>query len=304
MRCWRPGWSPPTRGSSACDWLAERQILDVKGDWAAQAPDLAPGGWAFQYRNDFYPDVDDTAVVGMLLHRVDSARYHENIARAARWIEGMQSANGGWGAFDKDNTADFLNSIPFADHGALLDPPTVDVTADASPSMPDRPSRQPSDGQPRHRFPQGRAGGGRLVVRPLGHQLCLWHLVGALRPQCRRRGHAGAVDPAGRRLAHRPSASGWRMGRGQRKLLAGRAQCRLSVHRIPDGLGGSRADGGRRGPDRRGRPRCAPPSGGQALGARWAEEQYTAVGFPRVFYLKYHGYSAYSPPGRWGAMPA
>ena len=114
---------------AACDWLAERQILDVKGDWAARAPGLEPGGWAFQYRNDFYPDVDDTAVVGMLLHRVDSVRYGENIARAARWIEGMQSANGGWGAFDRDNTADFLNSIPFADHGALLDPPTVDVTA-------------------------------------------------------------------------------------------------------------------------------------------------------------------------------
>ena len=100
-----------------------------QGRLGGPGPDLAPGGWAFQYRNDFYPDVDDTAVVGMLLHRVDSACYHENIARAARWIVGMQSANGGWGAFDKDNTADFLNSIPFADHGALLDPPTVDVIA-------------------------------------------------------------------------------------------------------------------------------------------------------------------------------
>src|SRR5262245_22903905 len=114
---------------AACDWLAARQILDVKGDWAAQAPDLEPGGWAFQYRNDFYPAVADTAVVGMLLHRVDGVRYADKIARAARWIEGMQSANGGWGAFDIDNTADFLNSLPFADHGALLDPPTVDVTA-------------------------------------------------------------------------------------------------------------------------------------------------------------------------------
>jgi squalene-hopene/tetraprenyl-beta-curcumene cyclase len=112
-----------------CDWLAERQITDVAGDWAINAPDLAPGGWAFQYRNDYYPDVDDTAVVGMLLHRVDAERYAPQIARAATWIEGMQSSNGGWGAFDIDNTSDFLNSIPFADHGALLDPPTADVSA-------------------------------------------------------------------------------------------------------------------------------------------------------------------------------
>ena len=113
----------------ACDWLAARQILEVKGDWAIKVPELEPGGWAFQYSNDYYPDVDDTAVVGMLLHRVDARRYGNHIARAARWIEGMQSTNGGWGAFDIDNNADFLNSIPFADHGALLDPPTVDVTA-------------------------------------------------------------------------------------------------------------------------------------------------------------------------------
>jgi squalene-hopene/tetraprenyl-beta-curcumene cyclase len=97
---------------SMCNWLAERQITDVAGDWAINAPNLAPGGWAFQYRNDHYPDVDDTAVVGMLLHRVDPDRYATQISRAATWIEGMQSSNGGWGAFDIDNNADFLNSIP------------------------------------------------------------------------------------------------------------------------------------------------------------------------------------------------
>ena len=85
-----------------------------------------PGGWAFQYANDHYPDVDDTAVVGMLLHRVRSPeRYADTDRAGGDWIEGMQSTNGGWGAFDIDNNADFLNSIPFADHGALLDPPTV-----------------------------------------------------------------------------------------------------------------------------------------------------------------------------------
>ena len=113
----------------ACTWLEERQVKDVVGDWSVQAPSLRPGGWAFQYNNAHYPDIDDTAVVGMLLHRHDSDRYDESIRRAVEWIIGMQSSNGGWGAFDIDNNTDFLNSIPFADHGALLDPPTSDVTA-------------------------------------------------------------------------------------------------------------------------------------------------------------------------------
>lgn len=110
-------------------WLKDRQILDVKGDWIINSPETAPGGWAFQYRNDYYPDVDDTAVVGMLLHRDGDPDHAESIERARQWIIGMQSSNGGWGAFDIDNNKMILNHIPFADHGALLDPPTADVTA-------------------------------------------------------------------------------------------------------------------------------------------------------------------------------
>ncbi len=121
------------RARAACDWLAPLQVLDVKGDWAAQRPDLRPGGWAFQYANAYYPDVDDTAVVATAMDRLTGAEekkpYAERIARAKEWIIGMQSKNGGWGAFDADNTYHYLNHIPFADHGALLDPPTVDVSA-------------------------------------------------------------------------------------------------------------------------------------------------------------------------------
>jgi len=112
-----------------CDWLIDRQILEVKGDWIKKAPDLRPGGWAFQYWNDYYPDVDDTAVVGMAMHRTGDPKYKESIARAEEWVIGMQSSNGGWGAFDIDNNKDYLNYVPFADHGALLDPPTEDVSA-------------------------------------------------------------------------------------------------------------------------------------------------------------------------------
>ncbi|MEQ9175744.1 MAG: prenyltransferase/squalene oxidase repeat-containing protein, partial [Alphaproteobacteria bacterium] len=114
---------------SALSWLRDLQILDVKGDWTARRPDLRPGGWAFQYRNDFYPDVDDTAVVGMALDRAVRGRTDTAVDRAVEWIDGMQSGDGGWGAFDPENTHHYLNHIPFADHGALLDPPTEDVTA-------------------------------------------------------------------------------------------------------------------------------------------------------------------------------
>ena len=109
--------------------IGPRQITGVRGEWAEVRPDAEPGGWAFQYNNAHYPDVDDTAVVAMALHRADHAKYADAIARAAEWIEGMQSANGGGGAFDVDNSDVYLNHIPFADHGALLDPPTEDVTA-------------------------------------------------------------------------------------------------------------------------------------------------------------------------------
>jgi squalene-hopene/tetraprenyl-beta-curcumene cyclase len=110
------------------EWLKDRQVLDVKGDWAEERPDVRPGGWAFQYWNDYYPDLDDTAVVAMALHRFDAPRYEEAISRGREWVEGLQSKNGGWGAFDADNVYYYLNNIPFADHGALLDPPTDDVT--------------------------------------------------------------------------------------------------------------------------------------------------------------------------------
>jgi squalene-hopene/tetraprenyl-beta-curcumene cyclase len=118
----------------ALEWLKPLQVLDVKGDWAEERPDVRPGGWAFQYNNAHYPDLDDTAVVVMALDRArgrvaPGAHYDEAIARGREWVEGLQSRNGGWGAFDADNVYHYLNNIPFADHGALLDPPTADVSA-------------------------------------------------------------------------------------------------------------------------------------------------------------------------------
>jgi squalene-hopene/tetraprenyl-beta-curcumene cyclase len=121
---------PQTRQAlnAALHWLAGKQLRDEAGDWQIQRPGLAGGGWAFQFGNSYYPDVDDTAVVAYAMLQADSVKFAENIQRAAGWIAGMQSRNGGYGAFDADNTYYYLNQIPFADHGALLDPPTADVS--------------------------------------------------------------------------------------------------------------------------------------------------------------------------------
>ena len=113
----------------AYDWLKSKQLSDEPGDWRISKPNLAGGGWAFQFENPYYPDVDDTAVVGFAMAESKLPNLEESIHRATRWIVGMQSKNGGYGAFDVDNTHYYLNEIPFADHGALLDPPTSDVSA-------------------------------------------------------------------------------------------------------------------------------------------------------------------------------
>ena len=111
------------------DWLKGKQLSDEPGDWRISKPDLAGGGWAFQFENPYYPDVDDTAVVAFAMAESKLPDLGESIHRATRWIVGMQSKNGGYGAFDVDNTYYYLDEIPFADHGALLDPPTSDVSA-------------------------------------------------------------------------------------------------------------------------------------------------------------------------------
>jgi squalene-hopene/tetraprenyl-beta-curcumene cyclase len=115
--------------AKAYDWLKTKQLKDEPGDWRIAKPDLPGGGWAFQFNNPHYPDVDDTAVVAFAMADSDLPGMEEAVQRATHWIEGMQSKNGGYGAFDADNTYYYLNEIPFADHGALLDPPTADVSA-------------------------------------------------------------------------------------------------------------------------------------------------------------------------------
>src|SRR5579864_9560090 len=115
---------------AAADWMLKKQVTH-KGDWCVKNPGAAPGGWYFEFNNEFYPDVDDSAMVLLGLSRVDhpNQRYqHESSERAIEWILSMQCKNGGWASFDKDNDRMVFQYVPFADHNAMLDPPTVDIT--------------------------------------------------------------------------------------------------------------------------------------------------------------------------------
>lgn len=128
----RDGGTPPDHPKllKAARWLIQKQITDVKGDWAVKNPGGPAGGWSFEFLNKYYPDIDDTIEVLMFLHEVDLP-YRElkkPFELGLNWLLSMQSKNGGFAAFDKDNDMEILNKIPFADHGACLDPATADIT--------------------------------------------------------------------------------------------------------------------------------------------------------------------------------
>jgi squalene-hopene/tetraprenyl-beta-curcumene cyclase len=115
----------------AADWLVNEEIR-VKGDWAVKRPGLPAGGWAFEFANDGYPDVDDTAEVVLALRRVAQGAVpglDAAVQRGIDWVIGMQSSDGGWAAFDADNTRRLVEKLPFCDFGAVIDPPSADVTA-------------------------------------------------------------------------------------------------------------------------------------------------------------------------------
>ncbi len=212
------------------------------GDWALQKPHLRPGGWAFQYANPHYPDLDDTAVIVSGMDRaqrtLETHDFQESIERAREWIEGLQSRDGGWAAFDADNTDEYLNNIPFSDHGALLDPPSPDLTGalrvDADPAR-----REPrrTGGEGGRRLPHADAAAGRLVVRPLGRQLHLRHLVGALRAELRpassRRPRPCAGPPPGSCRSRTGTAAGARTGTATGSTMTATSRRRARRRRRP-----------------------------------------------------------------------
>ena len=287
---------------AAAEWLRDRQILDHDGDWTWQRPGLRPGGWAFEYANDDYPDVDDTAVVAMALHRMDTQSNRDDnkvaVARAAEWVLGMQSRNGGWGSFDADNTKSYLNHIPFADHGALLDPPTADVTARCLAFLAqldydrDHPAvaralqflrrEQEADGSWFGRWGTNYIYGTWSVLTALnaaGEDMSTDYIRRAVDWLKARQGTDGGWgEDAATYWDHRkdevkastPSQTAW-------AVLALMAAGETDSDVVARGIAYLEAQ-----------PR-------EDDGTRWQENLYTAVGFPRVFYLRYHGYSSYFP---------
>ena len=278
-------------------WLLSKEVREAAGDWRDRRPHVAPGGWAFQYGNDYYPDVDDTAVVAIALDKAHDPRYEPALKRAERWIIGMQSKNGGWGAFDADNTSAYLDYIPFADHGALRDPPTVDVSARCLGFLAQRGytkeddviarclaflrREQEEDGSWFGRWGTNYIYGTWSVLSGLhaiSEDMSSPYIRRAVQWLCDRQnddggwGESGASYWPSRRdevVASTPSQTAW-------AIMALIAAHEVSSDAVKRGiewlLAAPREEDG-----------------------RWREDDYTAVGFPRVFYLRYRGYSVYFP---------
>jgi squalene-hopene/tetraprenyl-beta-curcumene cyclase len=297
-----PGDAALTR---AADWVLGEEITGP-GDWQVRRPDLAPGGWAFEFDNDIYPDIDDTAEVVLALRRAhasagDGARVSA-IRRGMRWIAGMQSRDGGWGAFDADNTHELPTRLPFCDFGAVVDPPSADVTAHVVEALAaeglagSRAARrgvvwllraQESDGSWFGRWGANYVYGTGAVVPAL--------IAAGVQPG----------KPAIRRAvawleAHQNPDGGW--GEDLRSYddpaLAGRGTSTASqtawallalLAAAGDGPPGPAADAGVRWLVEHQRP-----DGG------WDEPQYTGTGFPGDFYLNYHLYRLVFPVSALG----
>ena len=290
------GVAPDSACMTACgDWLQQREVRD-HGDWTARRPGLPPGGWAFQYENDHYPDVDDTAVVAMALHRADPARFKDVLDRAATWIVGMQSKNGGWGAFDADNTHHYLNNIPFADHGALLDPPTADVTARCV-SMLCQLGYEPTDPAVSRGvtflLDEQEDDGSWFGRWGANYVYGTWSVLSALNAA----GQDPASAPIRRAVAwlnrRQNDDGGWGEDLASYEEAHRDKPCRSTPSQTAWAVLGLMAAGETESEAvRRG---IAYLERAPRTHARWNEELYTGVGFPRVFYLKYHGYAAYFP---------
>jgi squalene-hopene/tetraprenyl-beta-curcumene cyclase len=285
-------------------WLAKRQVR-MRGDWQERRPGAPAGGWAFQYANPHYPDLDDTAVVVMAMDRYvrhagvhgSPAALREAIALAHAWVAALQSANGGWGAFDADNTAEYLNHIPFADHGALLDPPTADVTARCAGMLAqlglDRDkaaTRRALAFLARTQEPDGSWYGrwGMNYVYGTWSVLCALNATGSTpeSPPLRRavdflvamqNEDGGWGEPAqsyefarsdGERAPSTASQTAWAV----LALMAAGATHHASCTRGIEYLLRTQNEDG-----------------------FWTEREFTATGFPRVFFLRYHGYARYFP---------
>jgi squalene-hopene/tetraprenyl-beta-curcumene cyclase len=287
----------PSRSSAtrALDWLKSVQVLDEPGDWRVNRPGVAGGGWAFQFANGHYPDLDDTAAVAWAMHQApNSEHYAESLTRALNWLVGMQSRNGGFAAFDADNTHYSLNKIPFADHGALLDPPTSDVTARVVTALTrvgrpqDNPAVQRAIAYLRREQESDGSWFGRWGTNYI---YGTWSVLMALA-----QAGLGRDDPTVRKgvqwmLSRQNPDGGW--GESNDSYARPAVISPSTPYQTAWALLGLLASGEAASDAvRRGIDHLLRTQEGDGL---WSDPTFTAPGFPRVFYLKYHGYSGYFP---------
>jgi squalene-hopene/tetraprenyl-beta-curcumene cyclase len=287
----------PQAVSRAASWLIEKEIRQ-KGDWSLKAPKTEPSGWAFEFNNAHYPDIDDTAMVLLGLGRAragNSSAQRATEQRALRWVLDMQSSDGGWAAFDKDNDWEFLSHVPFADHNAMLDPTCADITGRVLESLgahglgPSHPAvRRAVDYLVRTQQPDGSWYGRWGVAYIYGTCFALRGLraagendreVHVLRAGEWLRSIQNADGGWGESCASydngiftaaqsTPSQTAWAL---LGLLAGGDTNSRSLHHGIEYLLETQRPDGG------------------------WNEELSTGTGFPKVFYLTYHLYRLYFP---------
>ncbi|TXK33947.1 squalene--hopene cyclase [Nonomuraea sp. C10] len=284
--------------AEAVDWLLEEEIRGP-GDWAVRRPRLAPGGWAFEFDNDLYPDIDDTAEVVLALSRTGRPDARPAIGRAVRWMTGMASRDGGFAAFDADNTRTLCTKLPFCDFGAVIDPPSADVTAHvvealAQESAPGSPElrravlwllkAQEPDGSWFGRWGANHVYGTGAVVPALvaagvrRDAACVRRAVAWLESHRNQDGGWGEdlrsyTDPAWiGRGASTPSQTAWALmallAAGERSPVVDAGVRWLVEHQRPDGT--------------------------------WDEPHFTGTGFPGDFSINYHLYRLVFPVNALG----
>jgi squalene-hopene/tetraprenyl-beta-curcumene cyclase len=279
-------------------WLISQQCQNV-GDWAVSSPQSKPGGWYFQYENDFYPDNDDTAAVLAAMSKIKMSPMPEQLAAMQRgmdWTLPMQGSDGGWGAYDRDNNRMFFNDIPFADHRALLDPSTADVTGrelemlgavgyDRSYPAAARALRFLKEKQEEDGSWYGRWGVNYIYgtwsvmagLKAIGEDMHAPYIRRAVSWLVSKQNHDGGWGESclsyDQNESHgvgvsTPSQTAWAL---IGLLCAGELETISVLRGINYLLRTQNAEG------------------------YWTERHFTGTGFPRVFYLRYHGYSHYFP---------
>jgi squalene-hopene/tetraprenyl-beta-curcumene cyclase len=285
-----------TGSEKALQWLAGKQLLDGPQDWSFNRPKAKSGGWPFQFQNSHYPDLDDTAAVAYAMHKSGDKTFSDAVQRAAEWIRGMQSRNGGFASFDADNDHTYLNEIPFADHGALLDPPTEDVSGRCAMLL--------AQLAPKHQFAKKKcldyifrsqeADGSWFGRWGTNYIYGTWSVLMGLEEAGLGKQHESVRRAAAWLKRVQRDDGGWgegcdtyfepsKRGYGERSTSFHTAWAVLGLMSSGEG----HSDSVRRGIDFLLRT--------QQSDGFWSDPDFNAPGFPRVFYLKYHGYDKYFP---------